>query len=255
MKTTCKLGRYILIGMQKKLYFILFGLFFLFLQITSFARVTNRGMFWTGADFDGLFSPNSAWHYNGIIQARLSNTRNNLDQLLVGPFVYYDFNNGWAAGLGYDFRPSTASNGSTTFLEQRLWPQVQYRLKVNPRLDLSLRTRVEYRWRDYSAQQSTRLRQRFELTILNVAQNGLDLDLFDEIYFNLNHPSWVNSGAVNENWAFIGLIIPVKKWLAIDTGYLNVYKLRTTENQMDHVFLFMLSMHVPGQIEIPIEVV
>jgi len=224
-----------------------------FAPIVGLARINSNWGVWTGADFHGPFQPKSHWCYNGLLQPRFADVNNGLGELVFQPSVQYNFFNGFSLWAGYDLRPTTALNGVTTFLEQRVWPQAQYRWHALKKLDVSFRTRYEYRWRDNQSQQSQRLRQRVELTFLDIIRGGVDFDLFDEVFFNLNHPSWVTNNTVGVNWIFIGFIIPIYKYFAIDTGYLNVYRPMNPSSRMDHVVVFMLSTNFDSEVEIPID--
>lgn len=239
---------------MKRISLLLVFLAILLLRITCLASTVNRGMFWIGADFDGTFKQGEAWHYNGLIQPRLADTPSKLQQLFMGSSIYYEYDNGLSLWFGYNFIPTNGLNQPISFLEQRVWPQLEYVINATPHLNISLRTRFEYRWLSNSNQQGERLRQRLGFIIRNTNRFGVDYDIFDELFLNVNNAAWANH-TVGQNRVFLGLIFPVHKDFAIDIGYLNIYFPRPTVSLVDHVFILMLSTNFDGKVQIPLTLI
>ncbi|GAG77321.1 unnamed protein product [marine sediment metagenome] len=142
--------------------------------------------------------------------------------------------------MGYDFVPfSTRSTGDIEF-ENRPWQQLLWQILGTQNATIVLRTRLEQRFRSLENSTALRLRQNIKLTLPKAIANKLTPILFDEMFFNLNHPEWVNKNDINQNRLFMGIQIPIKKNNFLQVGYLNQYEFRSPNNRMSHVFMLSL---------------
>lgn len=130
--------------------------------------------------------------------------------------------------------------------EYRLWQQTNWVITDNYQYSLLSRTRLEARKNFAAAPIALRLRE--QLTIRIPIQNlpHYYYMLFDEVFFNLNHPYWVGNSFFDQNRAFIGISKDVSKLISVDIGYLNQYVLRTP-HQLNSVFYLNVNIS-PGAI-------
>ncbi len=147
------------------------------------------------------------------------------------------------AGLGYQSTPTvslwignslgtTHNPGKEDEIQYRLWQQLAWDPQEKYSLNFSSRTRLEQRVEDHQEGCSWRLRQKVTFSMPLQCSPNYAVVIFDEIFFNLNHPSWVNNNLINQNRAFFGLSIPVAKKMFLETGYLNQYLVRTPDKMM-----------------------
>ena len=89
-----------------------------------FAGTESRYPFWLGVDTENNLKPNSKWHYDFFVQSRFTTNQVMLEQALIRPAIFYQYNDNWSYWLGYDFNPTIPGGGSNVDLEQSLWPQI-----------------------------------------------------------------------------------------------------------------------------------
>jgi hypothetical protein len=146
-------------------------------------------------------------------------------------------------GLGYPISPKItlwAGNmfNTTHRLRQsnthqyRIWEQVSWDVFACNMIKIDSRTRLEQRKEEHKASWALRLRERFALTF--PLKNDYAFILYNEIFLNCNHASWVNNTLVNQNWAFAGFSIPIAKSIRLETGYLNQF-VSNRPDQLNHV--------------------
>lgn len=216
---------------------ILIFIAILFCNGIIYANTINNGGEWNKVAFNGnLFSPN--WHYRLETNLRFNFPREqmfsqNVNRIGIG----YSIANNLSIWAGYVFAP-TNSNGSLLY-DQRAWQQLSWKIYQNNAINLSSRTRLEQRWLEGATGTAVRLRQRLKLTFPAVYKNVRPM-IFDEIFFNLTNPDWVNPQLVNQNRAFVGLIVPLSKSLNFTFGYLNQYLPNIPTSAMNHIAYFEL---------------
>ena len=108
-------------------------------------------------------------------------------------------------------------------------------------MTLNSRTRLEERQRIDQSIVAFRLRERLWLRIPFKRWERYSFSSFDELFFNLNHPSWTSPYLFEQNRAFIGVAKQLSKSTILDIGYLNQF-LHSTNNQTDNVILLSLTM-------------
>ncbi len=222
--------------MQKILYFIILFIFIIFTNAAT-AELKQRGMLWMGADVNAPFKKKSQWSYDIFNQIRLTNSVRTLEQFIFRPSISYRINNHFSVSTGYDFIPTIPPNTLGFFIEQRTWPQLDIRNKINSFTDLATRTRFEFRFNSKHAGMGIRLRQSLGVTFLNTNKYNISFSVFDEIFLTLKKTQWISDELINQNRIFAGLIIPMSKDVSLNTGYLNIYRPRPNTSFMDHVFV------------------
>lgn len=110
------------------------------------------------------------------------------------------------------------------------------------KLQLLNTTRFEERKRAFETQWSIRIRQLFTLILPFSLWENYSLLLFDESFYNLNHPKWIHSNSLLEqNRIFIGIRYQISKFVSFDAGYLNQYQMRNTDEN-SNVFYSSLNI-------------
>src|SRR5207244_4913805 len=111
----------------------------------------------------------------------------------------------------------------------------------NKQLTLSNRSRLEQRKNTVKSEVAWRLRERFRLRVpLNFWEKH-SFDVWDEVFIDFNHPSWIgNKKVFAENRAFIGLGTNISKNTIADVGYINQYQF-TTPNMMTNGLYFSVT--------------
>ncbi|MEM9243726.1 MAG: DUF2490 domain-containing protein [Pseudomonadota bacterium] len=240
--------------MTVKYLFILVAILLSFITSICFASFTSRYSNWLGFDVGGSFHKDSKWHYDLMNQARVPTDPTRLEQYFVRPSVFYQLDKNWSFWLGSDLIYENPKNDPTT-TEQRIWPQIEYDKSLTYHVATSLRSRLENRWIGNQSGMAMRFRQRVEFSINHWNKYNVDLDVFDEGFFGLKRPSWVTDRTFDQNRVFLGFVIPMHKRLAIDTGYLNIFRPRSPQNRVEHILVLALAINFDGKPSFPIRTV
>lgn len=151
-------------------------------------------------------------------------------RLIDDPYV---FNQAFLlTGLGYQFTPTLAAfmgpgfvltkntTEGVTYNEFRLWQQLNWAAANNASIRLDSRTRTEEKLRSNESQIALQLRQRLWMRIPLTPSKQYYFSSFDEVFFNINHPSWVSPRFFEQNRTFIGMAKQLSKSTLVDFGYL-----------------------------------
>lgn len=184
--------------------------------IPAFA-VIDQWKLWGGLDITGSLFGNPNLLYDFFPQTRTNLTTDQYDETHT------------EAGIGYKVLPSVSLwLGYTSVLpgivpeENDVWQQVMWTLINQDHFTLLSRTRLEERDNINQAQMADTLRQKVSLLFPQTI-GKLTPMFYDEVFFNLNHPAWVNHQAISQNRVFVGVRVPVVKHVTFDIGYLNQY--------------------------------
>jgi len=146
-------------------FFRLIVIIFLPMASNVFAATQTRDNLWLSVDLGSQFKPGSKWNYDVTLQPRFAGNQVPVEQVLLRPAVFYQYNKQWSFWAGYDFIPTIPEGTTKVFYEQRVWPQIEYDKELNNYMLVSGRLRYEVRWQNESSQIATRLRPRCELTL------------------------------------------------------------------------------------------
>lgn len=192
--------------------------------------------------------------------------------IVTGPFAYhgkiryyvqtqvnfvddkYKFQNvSFFVGAGYLFNPtvtvwllggnnySKRSNGHIRHITT-LRQQMDWRLMNTPDLLFTNTSRLEERKDSTEVGWAVRIRERLTMRIPFKNWAGHSLIVFDEVFFDLNHPAWINSNTfLEENRAFIGIGSVLSKHVNLDVGYVNQYEMRD-KNTMANILYVVLNV-------------
>lgn len=210
---------------------------------TTFA--TNHTENWNTAIITGTLIKNTNFKY--YIQPELG--------FEDDKYVYRSAN--LFLGAGYQFSPIITlwlmdswhnrrrTNGDfenlNTIRQQLDWHPI-----IKDSFTLTCLTRLEERKNYAEPQWAIRLRERIILRVPFKFWENHSFVTFNEIYFDLTNPPWINSNSfIGQNHAFIGIGTKLSNTVSFDLGYLNQYQLRTTGNQINNVLYLLFNVALP----------
>ena len=195
---------------------------------------------WAVATLIGSMPVNPAFKYYLEPQIRFIDDTYFFNQALQLGGLGYQINKNIMVFAGPGWIITKTPEGESTH-ETRFWQQINWLMLSNP--NLNSRTRLEQRKRTDVAPMAVRFRQRVWMRIPFKKWERYSFSINDELFFNLNHPSWVSPYLFEQNRAFVGISTQLTKAMIVDIGYLNQYNRSSrTTNYSDHVFLLSFSI-------------
>ncbi|BCA96228.1 hypothetical protein TUM19329_25890 [Legionella antarctica] len=214
---------------------------FLFIGLSpAISAPYNKG--WVVSAVTGSLSDDSSFRYYLEPQLRLIDDTYFFNQLLLLGGLGYQFNNDMSLFIGPGWIVTKTPENATTH-EERYWEQFNWRVVNKPYLNLISRTRFEQRKNVDESRIALRLRPRMWLRIPFKNNSKYSFSIFDELFFNLNHPQWVSPRLFEQNRAFIGIAAQLSNSILMDVGYLNQH-LRSFTNQTDNVLLLSFTITI-----------
>lgn len=220
--------------MLKKYVSLILGLFLIFLFSSSFALSQDFKQ-WIALNVQQKYK-NSPWRSFVYSQLRFVDDHNPWEAVVLEGGLGYQLAKPHSVWVGYRWVGRNPYNDFTQ--ENRLFQQYIFQKDYAPMYVFLSRTRLEEITRSNSSQLGLRIRQRFALGIKHDLFKNAHPYLYDEVFFQLNHPLYLPHTFVGENRLFLGfnLYQAGDSWWEI--GYINQYQIRTrqqTENQMNHI--------------------
>ncbi|MGQ3890371.1 DUF2490 domain-containing protein [Legionella sp. CNM-4043-24] len=200
--------------------------------------LTNEKL-WADLNINGPLSDSKKTYYNLRNSSRFINQAHGVETALFSAELGHVLRNHFNLWLGYQWQ--TPNLISSTPQEHRFWQQLIWDMLQDDNMMLSSRTRLEERFQDQSPGTAWRLRQRMTLRLQQAVLPSIYPLAWEELFINLNHPSWVNSGSINQNRLFAGVNI-LKKHHFWELGYLNQYRLGQTQNTLSHILYIGLTV-------------
>lgn len=221
------------------LFKILFG-FLLAFTILPANSMESINKDWTVATIMGSFSNKPSLKYYFEPQVRLINDSSIFNQLLLLGGVGYQISPHLLALLGPGWT-ITKTTQNTLIHENRLWEQLNWRIKNTTSLIINSRTRLEERKLTNASPIATRFRERIWVKIPIKNWQHYSFSCFDEIFLNLNHPLWVSPYFFEQNRLFMGITTQLSKSTSMDLGYLNQYT-HSFKNELSNVLLLSFNV-------------
>jgi hypothetical protein len=146
--------------------------------------------------------------------------------------------------------PTKTLRNRVVRFEHRVWEQVQW--NIIPKKDISIlfRSRIEQRFLVGNSDVALRLRERVTVyfePLFHFVPKGMTPVIYDEIFFNLNHASWVSRKVVDQNRFFLGYAIKFQKYFVLQVGYMNQFQIVRGGNCDNNIlyasFIFSPSSH------------
>ncbi|KTD11687.1 hypothetical protein Lgra_1145 [Legionella gratiana] len=206
--------------MDLKIKGILYSLFSFLICTTLFAETQNYGTVWLNGTFIGPFSKkHEKWKY--YLQPRLViiDNRYGLDEARVFYGAGYQITPAFTSFIGMASSVSKSTEGVLSY-ENRVWQQFLWDIYKSKTFKLNNRTRLEERKNTLYSQWAVRFREQFTLKI-PFQNTKYSFITFDELFFNVNYPSWVSDKFFSQNRYFIGIEKSISKSASFDVGYIN----------------------------------
>jgi hypothetical protein len=214
----------------------------LLLALASFpaaAEAKDDAQLWTGGSVTAKLG--GSWRMSQELVARLSDRRGGLYEIESNTLLGYRLSPRLTLWAGYTHDP-LYDGGHFTVLEQRAREQLTFdQVKAGPGT-LSLRLRIEQRWREGVAGASWRLRP-YARYSLPLGRGGSALILSHESFVNINRTAFqIRTGEERMRNA-VAVTVPVDKRLNAEIGYLNQRGfVRAGSDTSDHVATIMLNV-------------
>ncbi len=213
-------------------------LFYCLLIFVSHAFASNpTELFreWSKIDVTGPY--NSDWsdlRYEAFFESRNQETR-------------LDF------ATGYRFTPLISAWSGFTWISPnngnpqiyRPWQQLIWELfDKNPIILFQTRTRLEELKQEGQPVWLLRVRERWRIAFPEKLPHKLTPVIYDEVFFNINQPSWVSTKIIDQNRFFVGIDTPPLKKTFIEIGYINQYIFTVPINHMAHILSVSLMIEL-----------
>lgn len=214
----------------------------LFYGLTINAREPQQGLaYWTDLTLTGKLIPSSHWLYWFEVQNRYHMTAGKTQITLLRSALGVAYSDSLSLWCGYQWN---SINGLTEGKQQEIfWQQAIWRALNRPHLSLTLRSRFEFRHPVDRHDWAYRLREQLTLKLPNDRCPFITPVIYDEIFFNLNHPIWVNQGLLSQNRLFMGIDIPLSKSVTLETGYMQQYQASRHDKFLNHVLMTTLNIN------------
>ena len=218
---------------------ILILLLIIFIPVAYAKDVQQNTKQWDALKLTGQFAKDSHWAYLAELHARFGVNTENFDQGLTRLGIGYYMTPDISLWGGYVY---TVTSNDDTQHENRLWQQLSWRIVNCNYWQLTSRNRFEQRKRLSEANISWRFREKVQLTSPGFFTHKVRPLIADEVFFNLNNTAWTGNRTIPQNRFIIGLLFYLTKHMSLETDYMNQYKFRSAEDEMNHVLVLSLNI-------------
>lgn len=207
-----------------------------------FAETKENTKLWLIAQITGPLSLDKRWKYYFQPQLNLIDDKYKFHNVFgYAGFGYQTdaYKIAWLMG-GYSVTKTQSGNirHLAILREQLNWNMSEVCLPY-----LSSISRLEERKDLDETTWNVRLRQQVMLRLPLASWPNHAFVTYDEVFINLNHPSWVNSNTlVEQNRLFIGIGTTFSPEVELDVGYLNQYQFKN-QDEMSNVLMVKLNVN------------
>lgn len=181
-------------------------------------------------------------HYWIEMQGRFGNDSTTLSQGIIRPGLGYSLTPHASVWVGYAYVPTMEPFASNDRNEQRVWEQLVWSIGAGLGT-LNTRTRLEQRFRPPGSDVGWRFREQLKLTWPFIEAPAFSIVVSDEIFINLNRPSWTTEG-FNQNRFFIGFAYFLDQHVKTEIGYLNQFQNRDgAPNELHHILALAVQVN------------
>ena len=219
---------------MKKKFTSLFGLFLLFLSLSSFALEQHEKL-WLRISKQQSFSENSPWLYFIFSELRFINESHPWQVGLLEGGLGRRFFSDKSIWLGYRWsgvNPNNQFYQNNRLIQQFIWP-------VHPHNFITLvsRSRFEEIIRGNQSQMEFRFRKRISLEMKYYFLKRLNPFFYDEVFVRLNKTDFTSNSLLSQNRLFLGFRIYLPNTQYLQLGYINQYQSGSplAQNQMNHI--------------------
>jgi hypothetical protein len=198
---------------------------------------------WTTANVNVKLGEN--WRLQEELIGRFSNNRNGLYEIESNTLLGYRLSKTVTLWAGYTHDPQYAG-GDFTVMEHRAREQITFDnvAQLGPG-KLSLRWRMEERWREGANGTGWRMRPYVKYSIPLGKGSKTSLTLSSEPFVNLNTTPFQKQKGLDRVRNLIAVSTPLAKNLTAEIGYLNQHGfVRGGEDTSDHVVSFSLNLSI-----------
>jgi len=199
---------------------------------------------WAIVSGSGRFEPDgreTPWRYSLDAAWRNFDRGPGLDQYVLGGSVGYDLNPAMTLWAGYTYYLSDPGAGSD-HNEHRLMQQFQWQAARWDWGKLSLRARLEQRFREHSDDTGLRLRQQVALAV-PVTAYDVTLLVSTEHFTNLNDTDYGALSGFDQLRSYLGFRMPMTERAALDAGYMHQWINRSgSEDRVNHTAMLQLRL-------------
>lgn len=188
----------------------------------------------------GIVDPaRTPWRFWLEGQGRYGNDSTTLSQGILRVGLGYALTEHSSAWLGYAYVPTMQPFTNDSRNEQRSWQQHLWST-VTEYGHLSLRTRIEQRYRPEGSDVGWRFREQVKLLWPVDGWPDCSWVISDELFINANRTSWTNEG-FNQNRIFVGISYRIADQLRTEVGYMNQFSNRDgAPNELHHILSLAL---------------
>lgn len=214
----------------------------LWLPVVSFAKTKEQTKSWNIAIITGPLSADKRIKYYLQPQLNFIDDKYKFHNVLGYVGLGYQFDAYKIAWLMNGYTWGKTSKGHIHRIdiirEQLNWDMSEVGLQ-----QVSGMTRLEERKDLNEPTWNLRLRQQIMLRVPFESWPGHAFVLYDEIFFNLNHPAWIQTSSfVDQNRIFIGINKTFSSEVGLDIGYLNQYLFKK-QDEMSNVLQIRLNVN------------
>jgi len=223
---------------------ILLSIFVFILCIINFGFATPLDQnfnFWSRFNINGSFKDNEQLKYFFETETRFrsnaSTFRASLNRIGLG----YEIDPTLTLWSGYTAIPSISSSSGDLLYGQDIFQQINWRLYSSDLVQFSTRIRLEQRKISNNRNWANRLRTNLS-AIIPIKDSHVNYYIYDELFFNLDHPAWVSDRTFSQNRIFLGFRFDLKSKTRLAVGYLNQLELDSSRNSMNHTLMLALQI-------------
>lgn len=204
---------------------------------------THNFMVWPDLSWQNYTK--SGFDYSLSLSSRFINETPTFHQAVLRAGLGRSLNKDLALWLGYAFVPTQPVSQNHYTIEQRSWQQVSWNIVNKDSVSIVSRSLLEQRYSRGTSGVAWRLRQRLTFepgSVLDFLPVGTEPIMYDEVFFDLNHPQWTAINTVGQNRAFIGVSSRIRKILVFQLGYMNQYIVGRNSNVDNHIISLSLTV-------------
>lgn len=192
----------------------------------------------TAADRFGDKNNTSQWRYAFDAQYRYLDRNGGAEALLLRPALGLQVNKKFSLFAGYAYAIAEPFAGNSVD-EHRLWQQAAWTTAVGGQSSLTLRTRLEQRWLETGDDVGLRLRQQIKWDGPPQGNDGKQLIVWLEPFFNIGQTDWGAEPGLAQLRAFIGVSLPLNDRLTLETGYMpQLVRRKSDTDLLNHIVSF-----------------
>lgn len=183
------------------------------------------------------------WSLTADVQPRITDNVTYLSQVETRVFVTRTLSPHWRVAGGY-YHVFLPIDGGDDAHENRVFEQVTYVLPPLGRGELSIRARLEQRWRSTGRDRQDRARGMIRFSYPIARGGTVKAVAYEETFWALNAVDWRPRAGLDQERTFVGVQLPAFGG-QLDTGYLNqIVDLPGRAYQMNHVAVLSLAYHL-----------